>query len=346
MSESNRISDVLYMKNSNRQMQYDFVRSVAMLAVVLFHILGHISVEPFGMKWWIKTGLSLILSTSNGMFFLLSGKYNLIEKNASEPIRFYKKRTISVIVPFLICSGLCHLAETYALGANGSYIHALIQTFPSTHYWFVYELIGLLFWTPLFARAIKDIDMHNALILTAGALIIQACFVFCKNLGIYPGYEIPLMGWPVFYLVGSYADRLTEKWRKRVILAGGAALVTSLGQLRLIPDASQGLYDLSPRYFLMVMAAYYTLQMIPVLGWREKVVMLLSRNSYYVYLIHNTIIAFLFSESLGIYDLLKPQIGTVPYLVITFVLCMLISITIGSVIRKVLGYVFKNYSAM
>ena len=334
------------MVEKRRQVQYDFIRAMAMMAVVLFHLLGHVSAEPFRIKWWIKTALSLMLSTSNGLFFLLSGKFNLIEKNASDPVRFYKKRTISVIVPFLICSGLCHLAETYALGANGSYIHALIQTFPSTHYWFVYELIGILFWTPLFARAIKDIDAHSALALTAGALIIQACFVFCKNLGIYPGYEMPLMGWPLFYFVGSYADRLREKWRKCVIFAGGVALFTSLGQLRLFPEASQGLYDLSPRYFLMVMAAYYTLQMIPVSGWREKVVMLLSRNSYYVYLIHNTIIAFLFAESLGIYDRLMPQIGTALYLVMTFVLCLLISITIGSVIRKVIGYIFKNYSSM
>ena len=334
------------MVGKRRQVQYDFIRAMAMMAVVLFHLLGHVSAEPFRIKWWIKTALSLMLSTSNGLFFLLSGKFNLIEKNASDPVRFYKKRTISVIVPFLICSGLCHLAETYALGANGSYIHALIQTFPSTHYWFVYELIGILFWTPLFARAIKDIDAHSALALTAGALIIQACFVFCKNLGIYPGYEMPLMGWPLFYFVGSYADRLREKWRKCVIFAGGVALFTSLGQLRLFPEASQGLYDLSPRYFLMVMAAYYTLQMIPVSGWREKVVMLLSRNSYYVYLIHNTIIAFLFAESLGIYDRLMPQIGTALYLVMTFVLCLLISITIGSVIRKVIGYIFKNYSSM
>jgi len=334
------------MVGKRRQVQYDFIRAMAMIAVVLFHLLGHISAEPFCMKWWIKTGLSLMLSTSNGLFFLLSGKFNLTEKNASDPVRFYKKRTIAVIIPFVICSGLCHMAETYALGADGSYIHALIQTYPSTHYWFVYELIGLLFWTPLFARATKDIDAHNASILTAGALIIQACFVFCKNLGIYPGYEMPLMGWPLFYFVGSYADRLTEKWRKCVIFAGGVALFTSLGQLRLSPEASQGLYDLSPRYFLMVMAAYYTLQMIPVSGWREKVVMLLSRNSYYVYLIHNTIIAFLFAESLGIYDRLMPQLGTALYLVMTFVLCLLISIAIGSVMRKVIGYIFKNYSAM
>lgn len=333
------------MKHNNRQIQYDFVRVVAMMAVVLFHMLGHIAAEPFSMKWWIKTGLSLILSTSNGLFFLLSGKFNLIEKNATDPVGFYTKRTISVIIPFLICSGLCRLAEAYALGAGGSYIHALIQTYPSTHYWFVYELIGLLFWTPLFARAIKDIDMHNALILTAGALTIQACFVFCKDLGIYPGYEMPLMGWPLFYFVGSYADRLTEIWRKRVIFAGGAALVTSLGQLWFFPDSSHGLYDLSPRYFLMVMAAYYLLQMIPISGWREKVIMLLSRNSYYVYLIHNTVIALVFAESVGIYDRLMPKIGTIPYLVITFVLCMLISIAIGTVIRKVLGYVFKNHSA-
>lgn len=325
-----------------RQVQYDFIRAMAMIAVVLFHLFGHISAEPFCMKWWIKTGLSLMLSTSNGLFFLLSGKFNLTEKNASDPVRFYKKRTIAVIIPFVICSGLCHLAETYAFGANESYIHALIQTFPSTHYWFVYELIGLLFWTPLFARAIKDIDAHSALALTAGALTIQACFVFCKNLGIYPGYEMPLMGWPLFYFVGSYADRLTKKWRKRVILAGGAALVTSLGQLRIFPDASHGLYDLSPRYFLMVMAAYYILQMIPVSGWTGKMVMLLSRNSYYVYLIHNTIIAFLFAEALGIYDRLMPKMGTVPYLVMTFVLCLMISIAIGSVIRRAIDYIFKN----
>ena len=327
------------MSRKTRQAEYDFIRVTAMLAVVLFHLLGHISAEPYGTKWWVKSCLLLLFSTSNGLYFLLSGKFNLTEKNSSEPLRFYVRRTVTVILPFLICSGICYLTEKYTLGTDGSYVMALIRTFPSTHYWFVYELTGLFFWTPFFARAVKEIRMRDAVILTLGVLTAQGIFVLLKDLGAYPGYELPLMGWPLFYFAGSFADKVPEKWRRRVIVAGSVSLLLSLFQMRVLPDASHGLQDLSPRYFLMVLALYYLLQKIPVTGWRGKAVLAISRNSYYVYLFHNTVITMMFSEVLGFYDLMMPRTGTALYLLLTVFLSITVSCLMGAIIRRLLDLI-------
>ncbi len=327
------------MSGKKREIRFDFIRVTAMLAVVLFHMLGHISAEPYGAKWWIKSSLTLLFSASNGLYFLLSGKFNLAEKNSSEPLRFYIRRSVTVILPFLICSWICYLAETYMVGTEGSYVMELIRIYPSTHYWFVYELAGLLFWTPFFARAVKDIRLRDAAVLTLGVLAAQCLFVLLKDLGIYPGYEMPLMGWPLFYFVGGFADRVPEKWQKRVIAAGFVSLFLSLFQMRLLPDASHGLQDLSPRYFLLALALYYLLQKVPVKGRTEKAVSALSRNSYYVYLFHNTVITMMFSETLGIYDCLMPKTGTVMYLILTVFLSIAVSCLLGTVVRKILDLI-------
>ncbi len=327
------------MSGKKREIRFDFIRVTAMLAVVLFHTLGHVSAEPYGVKWWIKSSLTLLFSASNGLYFLLSGKFNLTEKNSSEPLRFYIRRSVTVILPFLICSWICYLAETYTVGTEGSYVMALIRTYPSTHYWFVYELAGLLFWTPFFARAVKDIRLRDSIGLTLGVLAAQCLFVLLKDLGIYPGYEMPLMGWPLFYFVGGFADRIPEKWQKRVIAAGIVSFFLSLFQIRLLPDASHGLQDLSPKYFLLVLALYYLLQKVPVTGRAEKTVSAMSRNSYYVYLFHNTVITMMFSETLGIYDRLIPQSGTVLYLILTVFLSITISCLMGAIIRRLLDLI-------
>ncbi|MDO5138382.1 MAG: acyltransferase [Oscillospiraceae bacterium] len=273
-----------------REMKYEIVRAAAILFVVLMHLCAHITAEPYSIKWWIKTSLLLISSTCNGMFFLISGRFNLTEKNAEDPLSFYKRRVWSVVVPFIIASAVCFALERALMGAEGGYLNALIEVFPSTHYWFVYELAGLLFWTPLFAGMLRDLDLKKKLILTAAVLVCQAVFVFLKDIGRDPGYELPLMGWPLFYIAGSFADHIPDRWKKIITVIGAACLFVSILQMRIFPDSSQGLQDMSPKYFFLVLAMYYGIQRIVLPEPAEKAVSFIAKYSYYVYLFHNTAI--------------------------------------------------------
>ena len=327
------------MEKETRQTKYDMIRATAMIFVVLMHLCAHVSAEPFGAKWWLKSAVMLFVSTCNGLFFLLSGKFNLVSKNSDDPIRFYRRRAVSVILPFIVCSLICYLAEKSLIGADENYITSLISVFPTTHYWFVYELIGLIFWTPFFAVIMENIDLNRKLIMTAVVLVFQFSFVLLKDCGTYPGYEFPLMGWPLFYLVGSFADEIPDKWKKRLTVIGIACFFISLLQMRLLPDASQGLQDLSPKYFFTVLAVYYGLQRLTLPTILEKAALWLAKYSYYVYLFHNTLIMLFFSEKLGIYDAIISRTGTAVFLLIVFVLSIGISVILGAIIKKILSFI-------
>ena len=324
-----------------REIKYETVRTTAILFVVLLHLFAHIETGIYDFEWWAKTAAALIFSTCNGLFFLISGKFNLVEKNAEEPVSFYRRRMWSVIVPFVISSAICFAVEQALLGGNGNYLNALAEVFPNTHYWFVYELAGLLFWTPFIARMVNALDLNKKLILTAGVIVCQAAFVFLKDIGTYPGYELPLMGWPLFFIVGSFADQLSGRWKKAITWIGVACFFVSMFQMRVFPESSQGLQDLSPKYFFFVMALYYGIQKIALPEPAEKVISYIAGNSYYVYLFHNTVITLFFSDVVGIYDYLMPKTGTVLFLIITVVVCFTISIICGTIIEKMIGIVHK-----
>ena len=324
-----------------REMKYETVRAAAILFVVLMHLCAHITAEPYGIKWWIKTSLVLFSSTCNGMFFLLSGRFNLAEKNAEYPLSFYKRRVWSVIVPFIIASAVCFVWERTLLGEEGGYLNALIEVFPNTHFWFVYELTGLLFWAPFISRMVNALDLNKKLILTAGVLVCQATFVFLKDIGIYPGYELPLMGWPLFFIVGSFADQISERWKNIITVIGAVCFFVSMLQMRIFPDSSQGLQDMSPKYFFFVLALYYWIQKIMLPKPAEKVVSYMAENSYYVYLFHNTVITLFFSDVVGIYDSLMPKTGPVLFLIISVLACITISLICGTIIDKMIDSIHQ-----
>ena len=325
------------MKNNNRIMQYDLIRTAAMLSVVVMHLTAHINAEPYGAKWWVKTAIMLVVSTCNGLFFLLSGKFSLAEKNAEDPIGFYKKRIISILIPFIMCSFICYEIEKKLLETEVGYLESLISVFPDTHYWFVYELMGLVLWTPFFAVMMERLDLQKKLIMTGIVLAVQGAFVLLKDIGSYPGYEFLLMGWPLFYLVGNFADDIPEKWKSRITVIGAACFVLSLLQMRFLPDTSFGLQDMSPKYFFTVLTVYYMLEKVSVPAFAEGIVLFLARYSYYVYLFHNTLILIFFSEKLNVYNTLIARTGTALYLVITALCSVGVSLISGIILSRVIG---------
>ena len=330
------------MEKEKRRSKYDYIRATAIMFVVLMHLCAHVKAEPFGIKWWIVSAVMLFTSTCNGLFFLLSGKFNLNLKNSNDLIRFYKKRAVSIVIPFLVCSFICFIVEKRLLGTGNDYITSLISISPTTHYWFAYELIGLIVWTPFFAVMMDGLALKGKCIMTALVLVFQTVFVFIKDVGAYPGYEVPLLGWPLFYLVGSFADDIPDKWRKWIIVLGAGGFIMSLLQMRLLPDASHGLQDLSPKYFFSVLAAYYILLNVSIPEGIEKATLFLSQYSYYIYLFHNTVIMVFFSERLDLYDYLISRTGTILFLLIVFITSIGLSFVLGMMVKKTISVVFKK----
>ncbi len=152
------------------------------------------------------------------VFFMLSGYY-LLNRNTDNLFTFYKKRIISLIIPFFIYSIILFYAFSY-LDHNDSrfsvYINKLLtsSTSLSVHFWFVYSMLGLYVISPAIkyiTDKIQDTDVFKAIIIIVG--------VFYYSLYSYSASQsfqnyhhlIPLQGidtWVMYFIVGGLIKRI------------------------------------------------------------------------------------------------------------------------------------------
>lgn len=97
------------MTHNERNCQSDLIRTLGMIFVIAIHTKGVISEHIV-----ITTIFLTLFFTSVSMFYMVSGKYNLkfntnndSDKNAYT--KYYKKKFISILIPFIIYSIIIYL---------------------------------------------------------------------------------------------------------------------------------------------------------------------------------------------------------------------------------------------
>ena len=85
-----------------RLIQYDVIRVMAMLFVICVHV----KLKPFASHRYISSGLYAVFFTCNGLFFMLSGKFNLSKKfdDVSKMKQFYIKNFKKIVIPFIVAT--------------------------------------------------------------------------------------------------------------------------------------------------------------------------------------------------------------------------------------------------
>ena len=331
-------------KEERRIAGYDKVRFTAILFVVLYHLLGHLNAEQSSAEWWIFTTLSLLFSSGNGLFFMLSGRFALRPSARKDPAAFYRRRAVSIWIPFLMCAVFSWWMENRILftAEDASFLEALICRMPSTQYWFVFTLTGLLAMTPFLTILLDHLTAKMFRLLVLVILIFQNLFVLAKDLGLYPGYEFFFSGWVLFFLLGAKIDGFRENEKRLLCLLCLPALLLSLLQIRFLPQAHEGLADLALNYTLLCTGLFLLLQRLPVPGFLTPVTDLISRNSYYIYLLHNLIVAFFFSDRLPVYSALTASLGTPGLLAVCLLCCLSVPVLVGTLIEMLIVSPLKD----
>jgi len=303
----------------------EIMRALAILMVIGIHVAsayvynGEFAAEATA-NWKAANWIMGFLRPAVPLFIMISGALLLQPSKASEPIKvFFKKRILRVLVPFALWSAvfaawrLWFLHQPVTLGGA---IADFFQGGVYIHFWFMYVLLALYIVTPILRQYTKQASRSNLTYALGIWLVASILLPFVRDqwgLEINLMYHIPITSYAGFYLAGYYLSQITVPHKLKHGLLGlyvALALLTSSLTQQLTQQAG-GVLDDSfynnpmPNTVLMSICLFLWLKELPhqsLLGsgklWKGAIV-LTSRHSFGIYLIHLLAIDLFQSNYLG-----------------------------------------------
>ncbi|EDU4718403.1 acyltransferase, partial [Salmonella enterica subsp. arizonae] len=213
---------------------------------------------------------------------------------------FYLKRFINIIVPFIIYSFLHFLImnrdSTLSINICSDYFLKILNGSLSVHFWFVYVIIGMYLFTPVFSYIINSISDRTLNLSFIALLIAYLINMYSINLTIIniKIFEIPYLNyWYLYFFIGGYIGRKKFTMSKEAALSfiflGYALTAVSIYKTKDYPhlmpfDAGINMIILSTSIFLFFARTDFTVSRGVTL------IPLISKHTYGVYLIHMAIL--------------------------------------------------------
>ena len=85
-----------------REIKYDFLRAVAVIAIMMVHAIPAVSVND--KQWWFAAVMQPLLLSFVGIYFMLSGMF-LLDSATGDIMQFYKKRVMMSAAAWKSCPG-------------------------------------------------------------------------------------------------------------------------------------------------------------------------------------------------------------------------------------------------
>ena len=284
-----------------RNANYDLMRSLAIILVIMVHA----PIKPFAEHPVLINSLVVLIYTCNSLFFMLSGRLNLAKsfERKEDYILYYKKKTVEILLPYVICSALLTLwsmiqsGEPFSVGGYlNRFYRGLMGENASGHLWFMYSMIGMLLAAPFLAGMVQRLSDWALKLLLALALGWNVVSIFLTaDVGVLFAYNNWfLSGWIIHFFAGYALYRLLPEDResKALYAAAAAGFVLTVAGRCLIPDHFQYSLDLSPLFVLWGMGAWAFLSRHPrkMSPKAARVFRWVARYSFLVYMIHYTVL--------------------------------------------------------
>ena len=333
-----------------RNLNYDWIRVIAMLMVIMVHV----PIKPFDSVAWLSKGFSTLLMTCNGLFFMLSGRLNLTKRieTKDDILLFYRKRFESIVIPFVIGTVLLTLWKLVSEGEPFTFLSFIKTVYrdlmgdnAGIHLWFMYELIGLLMATPFLARMLQGLDDSMLRLLLGISLGWNTVMVYlCSNLGVnfeYINWIFPR--WSIHYFAGYACFRLIHREQEgKLFIIALISFVLNVASMTLWPDRVTFSHDLAPLFILWCMGAFVFLERRIVWkpGLISGAVTWLSKYSYLIFIFHY---AALF-DVVAVYipSALPMPVTFAVYTLSTLVLSLIVSIVVQWILIKPLQILFRK----
>lgn len=297
---------------------YNLLKSLAIFMVIAVHMLAVVELMPAGniRAYRIHEIVRTLLLTSNGLFFMISGRF-LLEHYDGRIGQFYWKRTVKIGIPVLMAAFFYYW---YVYGRSGmglSFWKGFVKDFLQCHiqgyFWFVFALAGFYLAVPFLAAMFRNMSRREKAVLIG----VTAAYFFIQNL--YQIFELemaltsyPFYSWLFYCVLGYLLDslELSGRQKKMLILAGGLAFLVSAWEICFWNRENPSIHNYSVTMILLTGAVYLA---VTTYGKRfaerwAVVINFISRRSFYIYLMHG-ITQFWLGEKLSRYLMGNPAAG-------------------------------------
>lgn len=287
------------MERKNREIQYDYLRVIAVIAIIMVHSIPDEAAND--KQWLFSAAFMPVLLSFVGIYFMLSGLF-ILDHGTENIMAFYKNRLCTIVVPFGCYTGIYYFYYNVYLGQEKltafAHIKAwllgwLTETTPmAPHMWFMYVILALYLCAPFLARMLRAMNDHELKIFLAMILIIQSLLVYLPPLGLLSEESFRYMifkGWLIYFVLGYSLKRLYHNSRYLPFAAVGlAGFALTMFQKCYTPSFTPGIYDMAPTMIAIASSIFLFFELygnvsFPVI---TKVCGFVSRHSYSVYLIH------------------------------------------------------------
>ena len=324
------------MSNSERNVNIDLIRVIAMLLVIAIHT----RLRPMADSALAQAILMAVLFFCNSAFFMISGGLNIKKTfSSAEDIRqFWLKKAITILFPLLFMIIFLYIWDIIDGDAAFSFktlYEYIMGNGPYGHLWYMYYLIGFILSTPILSKAFNTMDRKALNMIFVACIAWNVLSIFLtKDIGVNFAYTGWIMsGWATVYFAGYYIDRNINDGNKKTLYILGIAgfAVTVLGSW-IIPEHYYNKNDLSPAYIAFTMALYvFLLREIKIKNkYFAGAIKFIAKYSFIIYLVHWNVLykitPHFINQSAGCTAQFFEMI------IITFVLCLAVAFVLETVI--------------
>jgi len=292
-------------KLSNRIVWIDLIKVIAIFSVILLHSAASIVTQmpKIDMNiWHIGNIYDSMSRMAVPLFFMVTGALLLQQKDESLRL-FFSKRFTKVIIPLIGWSVIYILFRKYILHQDINILHHILESFYQRqffHLWFLYTIIGLYLFIPIFKVFVQNSSQILQLYFI-GLWITTVSIIplINKFTPIHiPNYLPMLSGYVGFLLLGFllYHFKITKKiFIISLIILIISTLTTILGTYFLSIHANkfQGFFynNFTLTTVMQSISSFIILKYIGTrLVYRPKklqpIIMQISFASFGIYLIH------------------------------------------------------------
>lgn len=289
-----------------RNISIELLRIVSCLLVIGIHVLPpyeiYITQNITDSEKIISLLFQCLVRVGLPVFFVISGIF-LLNCKVENIFVFYKKRLLSLLIPFFVFS-ILHFAIVKLPVGNISLLNLVIEYFKgllsstgiSFHFWFVYSMLGIYLVTPLVSLLLSSVSSRNALFVLLFLIVIKAYNLYCK--GLIAGFSIPDINiWLVYFIIGGLIPRLPKAPMKVYFLVFCSAYVSTCvvtyAQAVFHPSTYLAPFDAGLNMIVMSVSLcmiFYSYNW-NASGLIGGVVSKVAGNTYGVYLIHLVVLS-------------------------------------------------------
>ncbi len=177
------------MANSKRVYFLDFLRSFAIIMVLVLHSISSFISNPqiYGQpSWYIYLVLNAFTRTGVPLFLMISG-YLLLSSDKSRSLRaFYKKSLFRIVIPLLFWNVVYYLYQC-GMGVHEAFnfkelYEAIFETGTEYHLWYLYTLAGIYLTVPFLKIIVDNCSVKKLSVLMLIMLLFTTIRPFINSL--------------------------------------------------------------------------------------------------------------------------------------------------------------------